>query len=231
MSENNQPIRLWAEDDRPREKLLNKGRHSLSDSELLAILLGSGTSKKSAVDVARDVLSLAGNNLNELARLDIKALCKAEGIGPAKAITIIAAIELGGRREASLAKEKTKVACSKDSYNLLRYKMEGLYHEEFWVITLSRANKVINEHKISEGGMTGTVADPKRIFSTALNDNACSVILCHNHPSGNLKPSQEDINLTKKLREGGKMLDIVVVDHIIIGEKGYYSFADEGMMV
>lgn len=223
-------IKYWNEQDRPREKLLTKGKHILSDAELLAILISTGTRSKSAIDLARDILNLAGNNLNQLAKLTVKDLIKVDGIGEAKAITIISAIELGGRREIAEVKQKTKITGSKDGYNYFRPKLGNLPYEEFWILMLNRANKIIGEAQISDGGVAGTVADPKRIFKTALDNSASSIILCHNHPSGSTNPSDADKQLTRKINEAGKLLDISVLDHLIITDNGYFSFADEGMM-
>lgn len=220
-------IKNWAEDDKPREKLASKGREALSNAELLGILLGNGTRSKSAVDLARDILQLADNDLNKLAKLSIKDLCKVNGIGPAKAITIIAAIELAGRRKQSKT-DSQYIQSSNDAYNYFSHILQDKDYEEFWILMLKQNNEIIKPYKASEGGMTGTVADPKRIFKAALENNAAQIILCHNHPSGNLTPSTADLKLTEKLVNAGKQLDISVVDHIIISYKGYYSFADEG---
>ncbi|AYA37318.1 JAB domain-containing protein [Hymenobacter oligotrophus] len=223
-------IKSWAEEDRPREKLLLKGRAALSDAELMAILLGSGTAKLSAVDVAKLVLAATGNDLNQLARLSVKELMRHKGIGEAKAITIVAALELGRRRKETAAAERTTITCSTDIYNLVRPALQDLPHEEFWVILLNRANVVMRQEKISSGGVAGTVADPKMIFKHALEQLASSIILVHNHPSGNRQPSAADIALTKKLKEAGKFLDLPVLDHLIYTDRGYYSFADEGIL-
>ncbi|UYZ57608.1 RadC family protein [Hymenobacter latericus] len=223
-------IKSWAEEDRPREKLLLKGRAALSDAELMAILLGSGTAKLSAVDVAKLVLAATGNDLNQLARLSVKELMRHKGIGEAKAITIVAAMELGRRRKETAAAERTTITCSTDIYNLVRPSLQDLPHEEFWVILLNRANVVMRQEKISSGGVAGTVADPKMIFKHALEQLASSIILVHNHPSGNRQPSAADIALTKKLKEAGKFLDLPVLDHLIYTDRGYYSFADEGIL-
>lgn len=222
------PINQWNEDDRPREKLIHKGRQALSDSELIAILLGSGTRNESAVELARKILALCRNNLNELASLSLKDLMKIKGIGEAKAITIAAALELGRRRKETEWHEKPQIQSSKDAYDQLWPHMADLDHEQFWILLLNRANKVLSAKKVSQGGMTGTVADPKLIFKTAIENDACYIILSHNHPSGNLRPSQSDIDLTKKLREAGKLMEIQVLDHIIVAAGKYYSFADEG---
>ena len=223
-------IKSWAEEDRPREKLLAKGRAALSDAELLAILLGSGTVKLSAVDVAKLMLQGVGNDLNALARESVKQLCRHPGIGEAKAITVVAALELGRRRKEADAAPRTTITCSRDIYQLIRPNLMDLPHEEFWVILLNRANVVMRKTAISRGGVAGTVADPKMIFKEALEQLASSIILVHNHPSGNRNPSAADIQLTKKLKEAGNFLDLPILDHLIYSDQGYYSFADEGML-
>lgn len=223
-------IKNWAEEDRPREKLLLKGKASLSEAELIAILLGSGTSSLSAVDLAKQILSTYSNNLNELARLGVKELTKFRGIGEAKAISIVAALELGRRRKETKVLRKPKITSSNDVFDLVKSDLLDLQHEEFWVLLLNRSNLVIKKHLISSGGVSGTVADPKMIFKHALGELASSIILIHNHPSGNLKPSQQDISLTKKMVEGGKLLEIPVLDHVIFTNESYFSFADEGML-
>lgn len=223
-------IKNWSPDDRPREKLMLKGKSALSDAELIAILLGSGTSSMSAVDLAKKVLHPAGNNLHELARLTVKDLVKIKGIGEAKALTIVAALELGRRRKELENHEKPKITGSRDAYDLVKADLLDIAHEEFWIVLLNRANRVIKKSQISQGGVAGTVADPKIIFKLALDDLACGIILAHNHPSGNLTASQADLDLTKKLREAGKLLDIQVLDHIIVAGQKYLSFADEGFM-
>jgi len=223
-------IKNWSPDDRPREKLMLKGKSALSDAELIAILLGSGTSSMSAVDLAKKVLQPAGNNLHELARLTVKDLVKIKGIGEAKALTIVAALELGRRRKELENHEKPKITGSRDAYDLLKADLLDIAHEEFWIVLLNRANRVIKKSQISQGGVAGTVADPKIIFKLALDELASGIILAHNHPSGNLTASQADLDLTKKLREAGKLLDIQVLDHIIVAGQKYLSFADEGFM-
>lgn len=223
-------IKSWAAEDRPREKLLLKGTAALSDAELIAILLGTGTASMSAVDVAKSMLQQAGNNLDDLARFTVKDLMKIKGIGEAKAIAIVSALELGRRRKDSGATDRPKIAVSKDAYDLLRGDLIDIPHEEFWVLLLNRANRVIKKHKISLGGVHGTVADPKIIFKTALEELASGIIVAHNHPSGNLTPSQQDIDLTRKLKEAGKLLEIQLLDHLIVAGKQYYSFADEGLL-
>ena len=223
-------IKSWAEEDRPREKLMAKGRAALSDAELIAILLGSGTVKLSAVDVAKLMLQGVGNDLNELARQSAKQLCRHPGIGEAKAISVVAALELGRRRKEADAPARATITCSRDIYNLLRPNLMDLPHEEFWVILLNRANVVMRKGAISQGGVAGTVADPKMIFKEALEQLASSIILVHNHPSGNRQPSAADLALTKKLRQAGDFLDLPVLDHLIYTDRGYYSFADEGVL-
>ncbi len=223
-------IKSWSPEDRPREKLLLKGKSTLSDAELIAILLSTGTKTMSAVDLAKKVLQHTGNNLHELAKLSVKELMKTKGIGEAKAITIVAALELGRRRKDVEPDEKFKILSSKDVYECLKSDLLDLPHEEFWVLLLNRANRVIKKNQISQGGVAGTVADPKIIFKMALEELASGIILAHNHPSGNLTASQADIDLTKKLKESGNMLEIQVLDHLIIAGQKYFSFADEGLL-
>jgi DNA repair protein RadC len=221
-------IKNWAEDDKPREKLAAKGKEALSNAELIAILLGNGTRNKSAVDLARDILKLADNDLNKLAKLSIADLSKIDGIGPAKAITIISAIELGSRRKTTKITNDEFVRSSSDAFQYFGPMLQDKEYEEFWVLLLNRNNKIIKPYRVSEGGVSGTVADPKRIFKAALEGNATQLVLCHNHPSGNRQPSAADIKLTERLVYSGKQIDIEVVDHIIVTQGGYYSFADEG---
>lgn len=221
-------ILSWAEEDRPREKLLLKGKGVLTDAELIAILIGSGTRTLSAVDLAKVILQKAGNNLNELARMTIKDLTKIKGIGEAKAISIVAALELGRRRKDTEEIKKPKITCSKDVYQQISPFLLDLPHEEFWILLLTRANEVIKPVQISQGGVAGTIADSKIIFKFAIEHLASSIILIHNHPSGSLTPSQADIDLTKKMKDAGKLLEIPVLDHLIFTNTTYYSFADEG---
>ena len=223
-------IKHWAEEDRPREKLLAKGKSVLSDSELIGILIGSGTNSMSAVDLSKHILGNVGNNLNELARLSVKDLTKFKGIGEAKAVSIVAALELGRRRRETEGIRKPKIAGPRDIYNLLKPDLLDLQHEEFWVILLNRSNLVIKKQLVSSGGVSGTVVDPKLIFKAALEELASGIILVHNHPSGNLKPSQADINLTRKMKQAGQALETPVLDHIIFCDHAYFSFADEGML-
>ncbi|MCX6271969.1 MAG: DNA repair protein RadC [Bacteroidetes bacterium] len=233
MEENKQQnsIRLWAEDDRPREKLLLKGRHALSDAELIAILLGTGTRGESALDLAKRILRHASDNLLELSHLSINELINSfKGMGPAKAITLMAALELGNRKRISEALRRDKVSTSKDAFEYLKSRIGDPTHEEFWILILNRANGIRAGLLISEGGFSGTVADPKKIFQIALEHKGTAIILGHNHPSGNVKPSEADIYLTRKMKEAGNIMDLPVIDHIIIGEENYFSFADEGLM-
>jgi len=229
MQENRKSIKDWAEDDRPREKLLQKGIEALSNSELIGILIGSGTKTKSAVDVAKEVLDRAKDNLNELGKLSIKELMKIDGIGEARAITITAALELGRRRQATESQKKV-VKNSGDIAHYLQAQLKDKQHEVFAVAFLNRANKINHVEIVSEGGITGTVADPRIILKKALEHNAVNIVLCHNHPSGSLKPSRADEALTRKIKEAALLLDMTVVDHIIVSEDGYYSFADEGIL-
>jgi DNA repair protein RadC len=219
-------IKAWAEDDRPREKFLLKGKHSLSNTELLAILIATGTKNESAVDLARKILQLTNDNLNELGKLSINDLKKVKGIGEAKAITIAAALELGRRRKDEDAKQIEIVKTSREVFNYFEPLLADLPHEEFWILLLARNRKVIARVKISEGGVAGTVVDTKIIFKHAIENLASYIVLCHNHPSGNLQPSTADIQITKNLKNAAKLLDIEIVDHIIIGNNKYYSFAD-----
>ena len=230
MQAHNHSIKQWAKDDRPREKLLAKGAAGLSNSELLGILILNGSGGKSAVELAQDVLRLGKDNLNELGKLSIKELTKVKGIGEAKAITIVAALELGRRRHATASIEKTVVGSSSDVAVYLQTSLRDYKHEVFAVIFLNRANKINDFKIISEGGITGTVADPRIILKQALERDAVSLILCHNHPSGSLKPSKADEELTYKIKEAAKYFDIKVLDHLIVSDDGYYSFADEGIL-
>ncbi len=223
-------IKAWAEEDRPREKLMNKGRRSLTNAELMSILLRSGSSMESAVDLAKKILNSVGNDLASLGNLSVHDLTKFRGMGEAKAISIIAALELGRRRRDLKEAKKDTISASNDVTALLRPFVADLQHEEFWVLYLNRANKILAMKNISSGGLSGTVVDSRIVFKIALEHLASSIILCHNHPSGSTKPSEADIRLTKQLSEAGKMLDIAVLDHIIITAKSFYSFADEGLL-
>ncbi len=230
MQEHKYSIKEWAKDDRPREKLLSSGAENLSHSELLAILIHNGTREKTAVDLAKEVLKLGKDNLAELGKLTVKELMKIKGIGEAKAITIAAALELGRRRQATAALEKSVVSNSGDIARFLQTKLKDHRREVFGVLFLNRANKINHFEIVSEGGITGTVADPRVILRKALEQDAVNIILCHNHPSGSLKPSRADEQLTAKIKEAAGYLDIKVLDHIIVSEDGYYSFADEGLL-
>jgi DNA repair protein RadC len=223
-------IKEWAVEDRPREKMMAKGIRSLSDAELIAILIGSGNMEESAVEVSRRILSSAKNNLNELGKKSISDLQKFKGIGPAKAITIAAAMELGRRRKESEPDEKPKITTSADAALIFKPLLSDLPHEEFWVLFLNRNNLVLDKMMVSKGGLTGTIIDVRIILKTALEKLACSLILCHNHPSGNLNPSEPDKEITRKLKEAGKHMDIPVLDHLIIANDAYFSFADEGLL-
>lgn len=223
-------IKDWAEDEKPREKLSVQGKAALSNSELLAILISSGNTKKTAMDLAREILINANNDFNTLARWEIKDFCRIDGIGMAKAVTIIAALELSARRMWAGPGDRPMINNSQEAYMQMKFRLEDLNHEEFWVLTLSRHNRVMHAYKVSEGGLTSTVVDARKVFTTALQDKCTGIVLFHNHPSGVKRPSNSDIDLTKKVRDGGKLLDISVVDHIIIGQDGYFSFADAGML-
>lgn len=223
-------IKNWAEDDRPREKLLAKGKQALSDAELIAILIASGSKNESAVQLSQRILSTHKNNLNELAKLSINDLKKFKGIGEAKAITIIAALELGRRRREVEPIKHDIIKTSKDAYLNIAPKLSDLPHEEFWVLLLSRSNKIIKAEFIGRGGISGTVADVRIILKSAVEHLASSIVLAHNHPSGNLQPSKEDITLTQKIKQAAALFDVQVIDHIIVGDANYYSFADEGML-
>jgi DNA repair protein RadC len=230
MQEKKYSIKQWAKDDRPREKLLSNGAESLSHSELLAILLHHGSHEKSAVDLAKEILRLGKDNLSELGKLSVRELMKVKGIGEAKAVTIAAALELGRRRETTNSIDKQVVGSSGAIAGFLQSKLRDYRHEVFAVVFLNRANKLNHFEIISEGGITGTVADPRIILKKALEEDAVSMILCHNHPSGNLKPSRADEELTVKIREAAKLIDVKLLDHIIVSDEGYFSFADEGLL-
>ncbi len=223
-------IKSWAEEDRPREKMLAKGKEALSNAELIAILIGSGNSKETAVDLSKRILHDSKDNLIELSRLTINDLMKYNGIGEAKAVSIAAALELGRRRRFSEALEKPSIKNSQIAYECFYAHLSDLDHEQFWIMLLNNANKVIRLEKIGVGGMTGTTADPKKIFKSALENNAASVMLCHNHPSGNVIPSNADKQITNNLVKAGQFLEIKILDHIIIGNDNYFSFADEGLL-
>jgi DNA repair protein RadC len=223
-------IKNWAVEDRPREKMLAKGIQSLSDSELIAILIGSGTRKISAVDLARQILAGAENNLDKLGKVSVKDLKKIKGIGEARAITIVAALELGRRRKEAEIPEDHKITGSADVFNMMYPILSDLAYEEFWVLLLNRSNKVIEKQKISQGGIAGTVTDIRLILKHAIDSLSSSLILCHNHPSGNLQPSEADISITRKLKESAGLMDISLLDHLILAGRKYFSFADENMI-
>lgn len=223
-------IKNWAQDDRPREKLLHKGPTTLSDAELLAILISSGTRERSALDLARDVLKLADNKLHDLGRLTVEQLQQTKGIGEARAITIAAALELGRRRQMSAGLSRKTIGQSKDAAEILIPLMCDLAHEEFYVLYLNTANTVLRTEHIGKGGLSSTVADIRIILKSALLNSASKLIVAHNHPSGNLKASREDISMTEKLKEAANLMDIKLLDHLIIGGNDYYSMADEGLI-
>jgi DNA repair protein RadC len=220
----------WAVEDRPREKLVQKGTASLSDAELLAILINSGTKEKSAVDLGRELLNLVNNNLNSLGKLTIADLKKLHGIGTARAVTIAAALELGRRRKLAEIPEVHQIKCSKDVADIFQPLLSDLQHEEFWILFLNRSNKVINRMKLSQGGVSGTVTDVRLVMKTAIEYLASGIIVCHNHPSGNMSPSESDSKITQKIKEAGNLMDIQLLDHLIISDKDYYSFADNGLL-
>jgi DNA repair protein RadC len=224
-------IKNWSEEDRPREKLLSKGPTALSDAELLAILIGSGSRTESAVDLCRRILKSVDHDLGKFGRMSMRELTAFRGMGQVKSLTVMAAIELGKRRRAIEFKTDSRVKSSREVYERFLEFMSDLRHEEFWVMCLSRSNNVLSIGKVGEGGLSSTVVDPKKVFRLALDNNAASVIVAHNHPSGNLSPSGEDNKLTEKLQQCGKMLDCPLLDHIIVTDNGYYSYADEGFMV
>ncbi|HLP65015.1 RadC family protein [Flavobacterium sp.] len=223
------PINQWAEDDRPREKFLLKGKSTLSDSELLAILIGSGSRNESAVQLCQRILASTNNNLNQLGKLSIAQLTQFKGIGEAKAITIAAALELGRRRRSEEAVELTKITSSKAVFEIMQPIIGELPHEEFWVLYLNNSNKVIYKSQLSKGGITGTIVDVRLIFKTVFENNATGIILTHNHPSGKLMASEQDIQVTKKIKLAAQQLDVNLLDHIIVTENGFYSFNDEGI--
>ncbi|HEY0030395.1 MAG TPA: DNA repair protein RadC [Bacteroidia bacterium] len=223
-------IKAWAEEDRPREKLLAKGRHTLTEAELIAILIGSGSRNETAVELSKKILASVGNNLNDLGKLNVKELSRFKGIGEAKAISVMAAMELGRRRKEAEPAKRDKIITSQDAYDIMKPVMIDLPHEEFWVLILNRANQVIKKEMISRGGVTGTVVDTKIIFKVAIENYGCSLLICHNHPSGNKKPSEADIRITNSIKEAGKLMEIPLLDHLIVTDDGFYSFADEGML-
>jgi DNA repair protein RadC len=223
-------IKNWSQDDQPREKLLHKGKEALSDAELVAILIGSGNKQESAVDLSKRILLSADNNLSALGKLSLKQLMTFKGIGEAKAITIMAALELGRRRREEDALEKQKITSSRSVFEFMQPVIGELQHEEFWIIYLNNSNKVIKKSQLSKGGITGTLVDVRLVLKSALEFGAIGLILVHNHPSGTLNPSSADIKLTDKLKVASESLDIKVLDHIIVTEKAYFSFADEKLL-
>lgn len=223
-------IKNWSQDDQPREKLLYKGKAVLSDAELVAILIGSGNRSESAVDLCKRILASVDNNLSELGKLSIKQLMEFKGIGEAKAITIVAALELGRRRRGEEALEKKKITSSKSVFELMQPIIGELQHEEFWIVYLNNSNKVIQKNQLSKGGITGTLVDVRLVLKNALEVGAVGLILAHNHPSGTLKPSDADKQITNKLKVAAESLDIKVLDHLIITENAYFSFADESLL-
>lgn len=230
MQVQNTTIPCWSEEDRPREKMILKGRNSLSDAELLAILIGTGTGSKSAVDLGRELLSLCNGNLYEFGKLRLSQLCAVKGIGHSKAISVMAALELGRRRKDLRAEKKPKITGSLKAYQELKGYFYDLMHEEFFVLYLNRANKVLQVKQLSIGGTSGTYVDPKIIFKNGMDLAASGIILAHNHPSGNLKPSEADIKLTKKIKQFGELIEMPVLDHLIITDNGYFSFSDQELL-
>jgi DNA repair protein RadC len=226
----NLSIRNWAVEDRPREKMMTKGLQSLSDSELIALLIGSGTKKTSAVELARQIMNRAENSLEKLGKFSIADFKRLKGIGQARAISIIAALELGRRRNLADTPAALKITGSQDVYSLMQPFLADLPHEEFWILLLNRANRVLKKQRISQGGITGTVTDIRMILKIAIEDLGTSLILCHNHPSGNIQPSDADITITRRLKESASLMDITVLDHVIVAGKAYFSFADENLL-
>lgn len=223
-------IKSWALDDRPREKLLAKGKQVLSDAELIAILIGSGNRKESAVGLSKRILQSVDGNINELAKLSVEKLITFNGIGEAKAVSIITGLELGKRRQLESILEKPKISSSKEVFNLMQPIIGDLEHEEFWVLFMNNSNKVLAKTQISKGGLTATVVDVRLLFKKAIELVSVGMIVCHNHPSGKLLPSNADKQITQKIKEAGVTLDIKLLDHLIITQKAYFSFADEGVL-
>ncbi|WP_026302717.1 RadC family protein [Psychroflexus tropicus] len=223
-------IKDWAEDDRPREKLIHKGKSSLSNAELLAILIGSGNREESAVELCKRILHASDKSLHKLAKFNLKELQKFKGIGEAKAISIIAALELGSRRGAEPHEELSKITSSQDVFQIMRPFLGDLDHEQFWILMLNNSNKIIYKFPLSKGGITATMVDTRLVFKSALSQGATSLILVHNHPSGTLQPSRADKTITQKIKSAGELLDIKVLDHLIVTEKTYFSFADESLL-
>jgi DNA repair protein RadC len=224
------PISLWADEDKPREKLMLKGRHTLSNSELISILLGTGSKGSTALETAKDILQRSNGSLMALSRLGVEELQEVRGVGMAKAVTLVAALELGRRRRSAEIPPNKAITGSRDAFEIAYEELSDSHHEKFAILLLNRANRLIRKVVVSEGGFSGTVADPKRIFSAALAHKASSIILAHNHPSGNVRPSDSDVQLTHKLQKAGEHLDLPILDHLIVGDENYFSFADEGMI-
>lgn len=223
-------IKFLAEDDRPREKFLMKGKNALSDAELLAIIMGSGNRQESAVDLARRILNTVENNWHQLSKLSVKDLMKFNGVGEAKAISIASALEIGRRRAAQEVPERKKMTCSKDVFEFLKPYLGDLQTEEFWTVLVNQNNRILHFSQLTTGGISSSIVDVRILFKTALEHFATAVFVAHNHPSGNLKPSQEDIRITKQIAEGGNFLNIKLLDHLILNQTSYYSFADEGLL-
>ncbi|SIT19067.1 DNA repair protein RadC [Chryseobacterium ureilyticum] len=223
-------IKFLAEDDRPREKFLQKGKNALSDSELLAIIMGSGSREESVVELARKILASVNNNWHQLSLLSVKDLMKFKGIGEAKAISIITALEIGRRRAGQEIPEKPTIGNSHDAYAILKNQLSDLRTEEFWAIFLNNSNKVIHISQLTQGGISQSIVDVRVLFKTALEHFSTGIIIAHNHPSGSLKPSKEDINITQKIKEAGNVLSIQLLDHIIITQNSYFSFSDAGLL-
>lgn len=222
------PVSEWCKDDQPRYKMLYKGKGALSDAETLSIILGGGSPTGTSLDLAKRILQSANNNLAIVSRLSVAELIRIKGIGQAKATSVVAAFEIGRRKNLNEVLAQGKISNSKDAYELLKSTLDDKPYEEFWIVLLNKANKVIRTCNISEGGIAGTVVDPKKIFKIALDHHASSIILGHNHPSGNIQPSEADNKITRKIQSAGDLLDISVLDHIIVGSDGYYSYADSG---
>lgn len=223
-------IKAWAVDDRPREKLISKSHRSLSNAELLAIVIGSGSNDQSAVELSKSILNSVSNNLAELSRLGLPELMKFKGIGEAKASNIVAVMELGRRRRLAGEQKNNRIVSSRDAFEIILPIIGDLKHEEMWILTIKNGNHFHRSLCVSEGGVGSTIADPKKIFRLALENNAAGIVICHNHPSGNRKPSKADIDLTRKCIEAGKSIDMPVIDHIIVANDTYFSFGDQGML-
>ncbi|MFP3833729.1 RadC family protein [Chryseobacterium sp. SIMBA_028] len=223
-------IKFLAEDDRPREKFLQKGKSSLSDSELLAIIMGSGSREESVLELSRKILASVNNSWHQLSLLSVKDLIKFKGVGEAKAISIITALEIGRRRAGQAIPEKSIIGNSHDAYSILKNQLSDLRTEEFWAIFMNNSNKVIHISQLTQGGISQSIVDVRVLFKIALEHFSTGVIIAHNHPSGSLKPSKEDINITQKIKEAGKVLSIQLLDHIIVTQDSYFSFSDEGLL-